>query len=82
MAAVLRASGIVASFVYDSWLRNSMTPPSPDDIFKAITEAAFTPGKRSGLNVLHIPPEVSRRPKAPSPQSSRHGFGTIADLTS
>ncbi|KAG6846799.1 hypothetical protein H0H93_011817 [Arthromyces matolae] len=55
--AVLRASGIVASFVHNSWLRNS-NPPSPADILKAIRNAAFTPMSKRSL-ILRIPPEVS-----------------------
>ncbi|KAG6834572.1 hypothetical protein H0H93_008865 [Arthromyces matolae] len=57
MAAVLRASGIVASFVYNSWLQKS-NPPSPADILKAIRNAAFTPMSKRIL-ILRIPPEVS-----------------------
>ncbi|KAG6849694.1 hypothetical protein H0H93_006202 [Arthromyces matolae] len=64
MAAVLRASGIVASFVYNSWLQNSRTL-SPADISEAITNDAFTPHtqlerkRKYSVKVLRIPPEVS-----------------------
>ncbi|KAG6834309.1 hypothetical protein H0H93_010574, partial [Arthromyces matolae] len=58
LAAILRASGIVASFVYNSWRQTSRTP-SPADILREIEAAAFLPYKKGGLKVLHIPPEVS-----------------------